>query len=309
MRALITCRQMQNCIDEFRDRFDAEGIEIVLPSVVQQQPDEEELMSMIAGFDGMIAGDDPLTGRVLERADRLRVISKWGVGTDGIDLEAARARGITVTRTPDVFGDEVADVAIGYMVMLARQLHRLHASVLEGGWMKHEGVSLSGKRLGIVGLGDIGRAVARRGAGFGMELLGHDIVEPDERTLALGLAPVSLDDLLAGSDVIVLCCPLTPETFHLIDSDRLARTRPGVLLINVARGPLIDEGALVEALESGQVGAAALDVFESEPLPESSPLRRFEACVFGTHNGSNAREAVLRASERAVENLIEGLRG
>ena len=136
MRALITCRQMQNCMQQFRDRLDEAQVEVVQPSVVQQ-PDEEELISMIGGFDGIIAGDDPLTARVLEHADRLKVISKWGVGIDGIDLEAARARGIKVTRTPNVFGEEVADVAIGYMVMLARQLHRLHASVLDGGWMKH----------------------------------------------------------------------------------------------------------------------------------------------------------------------------
>lgn len=306
MRALITCRQMQNCMDHFQDRFDAEGIEVVQPSVVQQ-PDEEELMGMIVGFDGIIAGDDPLTARVLEHADRLKVISKWGVGTDGIDIEAARDRGILVTRTPNVFGEEVADVAVGYMVMLARQLHRMHDSVVEGGWMKHEGVSLSGKTLGIVGLGDIGRAVARRGVGFGMSLLGNDVVEPDERTLALGLTPTSLEELLAGSDVVVLCCPLTPQTHHLIDSERLALARPGLLLVNVARGPLIDEDALVAALESGRVASAALDVFEEEPLPQSSPLRRFESCVFGTHNGSNTREAVLRASERAVDNLFEGL--
>jgi D-3-phosphoglycerate dehydrogenase len=206
-----------------------------------------------------------------------------------------------------VFGEEVADVAIGYMVILARQLHRLHKSVLAGEWRKHEGVSLHGKTLGIVGLGDIGSAVARRGAGFGMRLLGYDIVEPDEATLGFGLMPSDLDDLIAESDVVVLCCPLTPETHHMIDRARLSKARRGLLLINVARGPLVDETALAEALESGQVGAAGLDVFEEEPLPESSPLRRFDQCVFGTHNGSNTHEANLRASERAVENLFEML--
>jgi D-3-phosphoglycerate dehydrogenase / 2-oxoglutarate reductase len=308
MRALITCRQMQNCMDHFRARFDEARIEIVQPDVVQR-PDEDELIRMIGGFDGIIAGDDPLTAKVLAHADRLRVISKWGVGIDGIDTEAARARGITVTRTPNVFGEEVADVAIGYMIMLARQLHRLHASVVAGGWLKHEGISLSGRTLGIVGLGDVGSAVARRGTGFGMRLVGHDIVEPDEATLALGLQTIGLDELLAGSDVVVLCCPLTRETHHLINADRLVGARRGMLLVNVARGPLIDEGALVAALESGQVAAAALDVFEQEPLPESSQLRGFENCVFGTHNGSNTTDAVLRASERAVANLIEGLAG
>jgi len=306
LRVLVTCRQMQNVMDEFQPRFDAAGIEVVQPEVVQQ-PSEEELAGMIGDFDGMIAGDDPLSASVLEHSGKLRVISKWGVGTDGIDKDAAAARGIAVTRTPNVFGDEVADVAIGFMAILARQLHRLHNSVVAGEWMKHEGMSLSDKTLGIVGLGDIGRGVARRGAGFGMTLLGYDIVEPDAATLALGLSPASLDELLAASDVIVLCCPLTPETRHIIDAEALAKTKRGVHLINVARGPLVDEPALVEALASGQVGAAGLDVFESEPLPADSRLREFEQCVFGTHNGSNTREGNLRASARAVDNVLSGL--
>src|SRR3954470_22452056 len=140
-RVLITCRQMQLHIEAFRAVFDERGIEIVLPDVVQQ-PTEEELIGVIGDFDGMIAGDDPLTARVLEHAGRMRIISKWGIGTDGIDFAAAEAHGIRVANTPRVFGDEVADVAIGYIIMLARQLHRIHQSVVEGGWWKFEGTSL-----------------------------------------------------------------------------------------------------------------------------------------------------------------------
>jgi len=297
---------MLSAMDEFRDRFEDAGIEVVELEVVQQ-PSETELQGMIGDFDGMIAGDDPLTADVLEHSGRLRIISKWGVGTDGIDTEAAAARGIEVTRTPNVFGEEVADVAFGYVVTLARQLHRLHGSVMAGEWMKYEGDSLAGRNLGIIGLGDIGRAVARRGSGFGMELLGHDVVEPDAATLGVGLAPVSLSELLAASDIIVLCCPLTSETRHMINAETLAKTKRGVHLVNVARGPLIEEKALVDALRSGQVGAAGLDVFEEEPLPAGSPLREFEQCVFGTHNGSNTSEANLRASARAVDNVLAGL--
>ncbi|MGK2954744.1 MAG: phosphoglycerate dehydrogenase [Solirubrobacterales bacterium] len=305
-RVLVTCRQMQNVMDQFRQRFEDAGVETYEPKVVQQ-PSEKDLKEMIGNFDGMIAGDDPLTASVLAHSGRLRIISKWGVGTDGIDTEAAAARGIEVTRTPNVFGEEVADVAFGYVVILARQLHRLHNSVVAGEWMKHEGRSLAGQTLGIVGLGDIGCAVARRGAGFGMELLGYDLLEPDAATLELGLSPVSLSELLAASDIVVLCCPLTKETRHMIDAESLAKTKRGVNLVNVARGPLIDEHALVDALRSGQVGAAGLDVFEEEPLPAASPLREFEQCVFGTHNGSNTREANLRASARAVDNVLAGL--
>ena len=157
LRVLITCRQMQNCVEPFRHSFDARDIAIDLPEVMQQ-PTEDELISMIGDYDGMIAGDDPLTARVLAHADRLRIISKWGVGVDGIDLDAAAARGIAVTNTPDVFGDDVADVAAGYLVMLARQLHRIDASVRNGGWLKHEGVALAGEDIGH-------RRLRKRGTG------------------------------------------------------------------------------------------------------------------------------------------------
>src|SRR5437763_11147987 len=146
---------MQGCFDQFRHRFDELDIDVDLPAVVQQ-PSERELIEIIGGYDGMIAGDDPLTAAVLAHAGKLRVISKWGVGIDGIDLDAARARGIAVTNTPGVFGDDVADVAAAYLVMLARQLHRIDASVRAGGWFKHEGVLLAGKALGIGGYGHVG---------------------------------------------------------------------------------------------------------------------------------------------------------
>jgi len=298
---------MQSCIEEFRAGFDERDIEIALPEVVQQ-PTEDELIATIGEFDGMIAGDDPITARVLEHAARMRIISKWGVGTDGIDKEAARALGIEVTNTPGVFGAEVADVALGYLVMIARQLHRIDASVKGGGWFKHEGRSLSGKTMGVAGFGSIGQDVARRAFGFGMEVVAHDVVEAARGPAAdLGVQLVDRDELFRRSDALVLCCPLTPETHHMVDVATLALLPHGAYLLNVARGPLVDETALVEALGSGRVRAAALDVFEAEPLPRDSPLRQFEQCVFGSHNGSNATEGVLRASARAVENLFAGL--
>lgn len=307
-RVLITCRQMQNCYAEFRPAFEARALDVVLLPVVQQ-PSEDELIALIGDFDGMIAGDDPITARVLEQAGRMRIISKWGVGTDGIDKEAARRAGIEVTNTPAVFGDEVADVALGYVVMLARQLHRMHESVKAGGWLKQEGRSLAGNTLGIAGLGSIGQGVLRRAIGFGLQVIAHDVTDSARQAATeLGIALVDRDDLFRRSDVLVLCCPLTPDTRHLVNARTLALMPPASYLVNVARGPLVDEAALAEALESGHLAAAALDVFEEEPLPQSSPLRAFDQCVFGSHNGSNTTEAVLRASARAVENLFAGLR-
>jgi D-3-phosphoglycerate dehydrogenase len=306
-RVLITCRQMQNCIDEFRPRLKERELELVLPEVVQQ-PSEEDLIEIIGGFDGMIAGDDPLSARVLDHAKRMRIIAKWGVGVDGIDLDAARVLGIPVVNTPGVFGGEVADIALGYVIMLARQLHRIDASVRAGGWFKHEGRSLADKALGIAGFGSIGQAVGARGKGFGMRVVAHDIADAASAAAAeLGVEMLGRDELFQQSNFLVLCSPLTLETQHMVNERTLALMQPGSYLVNVGRGPLVDEAALIQALDSGQVAAAALDVFEQEPLPATSGLRRFEQCVFGSHNASNTREGVLRASARAVENLLQGL--
>lgn len=306
-RVLVTCRQMQNCIDLFRDRLDAAHVEFVLPDVVQQLS-EADLIAIIAEFDGMIAGDDQLTADVLEHAQNMRIISKWGVGIDGIDLAAAARLGIKVTNTPGVFGSDVADVAMGYVIMLARQLHRIHMSVVDGGWWKHEGRGLDGATIGIAGLGSIGSALARRAAGFDMQVVAHDplAVAPDVAWSA-GIEMLPIDDLFHRSDYLVLCCPLTASNRHMVNDQRLALMRRGSYLINVARGPLVDEAALERALSSGNLAAAALDVFEDEPLAGGHALRQFPQCAFGSHNGSNTREGVLRASAQAVDNLLAGL--
>ena len=216
-RVLITCRQMQNCIDEFRPRLEEHELELVLPEIVQQ-PSEEDLIEIIGGFDGMIAGDDPLSARVLEHAKRMRIISKWGIGIDGIDLDAARKLGIPVVNTPGVFGAEVADIALGYVIMLARQLHRIDASVKAGGWLKYEGSSLEEKVLGVAGFGNIGQAVGARGKGFGMRVVAHDVASAaNAATESMGVESLSRDELFERSDFLVLCSPLTPQTRHMVN--------------------------------------------------------------------------------------------
>jgi D-3-phosphoglycerate dehydrogenase / 2-oxoglutarate reductase len=298
---------MQNVFERFSRRFDERGIAYDLPPVVQQSA-EDELIAIIGDYDGMIAGDDPLSERVLSRAKRMRIISKWGVGTDGIDLDAARSLGIAVTNTPGVFGEDVADVAAGYLVVAARQLHRIHDSVVDGGWFKYEGVRLAGMTLGIAGYGSVGAALTRRGVGFGMTVIAHDVDESArERATSDGVEAVGLEELFRRSDFLVLCLPLTDESRRVVDRRRLALMPHGSILVNVARGGLVDEEALVEALATGRLSAVALDVFAEEPLPIEHPLRRFPQCVFGSHNASNTREGVLRTSEIAVENLLNGL--
>jgi D-3-phosphoglycerate dehydrogenase len=306
-RILVANIQLQRTLDVHRHRLDERHAELIVPPV-RQQLTEAELLELIPGIDGMVAGDDQVTRAVLERADRLRIVSKWGVGTDGIDLVAAAELGIRVTNTPGMFGDEVADVVIGYLVLLARHLHRMDSAVRAGEWAKPEGVSLAGRTMGVVGLGHIGRAVARRALAMSMRVLGSE-VDPTNRASAeeLGVQVVGLESLLAESDVISLNVPLTPDSRHLVDAGTLDLLRRGAWIINTARGGLIDEPALIAALRSGQVGAAALDVFEVEPLPVDSPLRAFDQVILGSHNASNTVEAGHRTSERAIDNLIRGL--
>ncbi|HEY8170110.1 MAG TPA: phosphoglycerate dehydrogenase [Candidatus Limnocylindria bacterium] len=304
---IISCVQLQNTLAEHRGRLDERQARLIVPPV-EQQLTEAELLELIPGVDGIVAGDDHLTRAVMERADRLRIVSKWGVGTDAIDLVAAAELGIRVTNTPGMFGDEVADVVIGYLVMLARQLHTTDRAVRAGEWAKPEGVSLAGRTIGVIGLGHIGQAVARRALAMGMRVVGHEVDEVNRASATqLGVEVIGLESLLTDADVISLNSPLTPQTRHLINADSLGRMKRGAWIINTARGGLIDESALAAALGAGQVGAAALDVFEVEPLPPESPLRRFEQVILGSHNGSNTIEAGRRTSERAIDNLIRGL--
>ena len=306
-RVLITCPQLQRTVDEHRSTFDRHGIDPIVPPVVQQLT-ESQLIELLPGVDGIIVGDDPLTADVLASATSLRIISKWGVGVDNIDLATAAELGIPVTNTPGMFGDEVADVVIGYLILLARHLHHVDRQVREGLWAKIEGVSLAGRTLGIIGLGAIGRAVAVRAAAIGMSVIGSEVFEPNATAAERqGVAVMPRDEVLATCDTLSLNCPLTQQNRHMIDARALALMRPGAWIINTARGGLIDEPALVAALASRHVAAAALDVFEVEPLPPDSALRTFDNVILGAHNSSNTREAVHRTSLLAIENLVRGL--
>lgn len=306
-RVLVTCPQLQRSIDQYRDTFSRHGIEVEAPPVVQQMS-ESELLRIIDGFDGVIAGDDPFTSQVLEKGTRLKAIAKWGIGVDAIDLDAARRFGILVSNTPDVFSDEVADVVMGYIILLARQLHRLDRAVRDGAWLKVPGVSLRGKTLGVVGVGSIGRAVTLRAVAAGMVPIGYDIsLPPDEFQRHSGIRMLALDQILSESDFISLNCNLTDRNRRMLGPRQFAVMKPGVYIVNTARGALIDETALAAGLREGRVAGAALDVFEREPLPPDSPLREFDSCIFGTHNSSNTGEAVQRVNRLAIRNLLEHL--
>lgn len=304
MKVLVTCPPMLRSIDRFRPIFADHKVELLAPPVVQTLS-EEELMDILPGVDGWIIGDDPATERVFAagRAGRLKAAVKWGVGVDNVDFAACRKLGIPITNTPGMFGDEVGDLAIGYLIGLARDTFYIDRGVREGQWPKPPGLSLRGCTVALVGLGDIGKAVARKLPVFGVTTIAYDpFCKLDDGPYDLALC--NFPERLGEADFIIVTCALTPETRHLINADTLAKAKPGVRVINVSRGPVIDEAALIEALQSGQVSSAALDVFEEEPLPISSPLRQFPRCIFGTHNGSNTLQAVDRTSHRAIDLLF-----
>jgi D-3-phosphoglycerate dehydrogenase len=309
MKILITCPPMLRGINEFRHLFEEKGIELILPEVVQVLT-EEQLLELVPQADGWIIGDDPATERVFEAGinGKLKAAVKWGVGVDNVDFKACERFGIPISNTPRMFGNEVADMALAYFTGLARDSYRVDREVRNGNWIKPPGMSLGGKIVALVGVGDIGLATARRLKAFGVTINAYD---PFTK---LNAADANVDELLpfpekiGEADFVILTCALTSSNFHLINTESIAKMKDGVIIINVSRGALIDENALIEALETGKVKSAGLDVFETEPLPPDSKLRQFDQCVFGTHNGSNTKEAVVRASLRAIE-LIFGYLG
>ncbi|GAB5469429.1 MAG: phosphoglycerate dehydrogenase [Rhodospirillales bacterium] len=307
-KVLITCHHLLRHIDRYRPRFEAAGVELVLPAAVGQQFSSREMQDMIQGVTTCILGDDVVDRPVLEagKESGLQAIIKWGIGTDSIDKESAADLGIPVKNTPGTFSDEVADAAFALILMLTRGYHRMNASVAEGGWLKVQGRSLAGKTLGVVGLGGIGRAIGRRGTAFGMTVIGSDPVElPSDLLAEHKIDQKPFETVLEQADFLTVACNLTPDNHHLIAAESLARMKAGASLINVARGPLVKEVDLVAALKSGHLAAAALDVFEVEPLPADSPLRDLDNVVFGTHNGSNTEEGVERVNEMTVAMALE----
>lgn len=305
MKILLTCPPMLRAVDRFRDRFQSLGYELTTPDVPQVLP-EAELVELVPQFDGWIIGDDPATAAVFEagKAGQLKAAVKWGVGVDNVDFAACKRLGIPIANTPGMFGREVADMAMGYVIALARELFTVHRGIRDGAWPKPPGISLAGKTAGLAGFGDIGRNTARRLLASEMKVIAYDpYFQPAPGLEAVESA--AWPDRIEEADFLVFTCALTSANRHMFGAGELERVKPGVRVVNVARGPLIDETALADALASGKVRSAALDVFEVEPLPADSPLRGFDQCLFGSHNGSNTIDAVVRTSERAIE-LLDG---
>jgi glyoxylate reductase len=280
-------------------------------------PPPEALRSLARGADGLLCMlTDRIDAGLLAACPRLQALSSCSVGVDHVDLAAATARGLPVGHTPGVLTETTADLAFALLLALARRVPEAERWLRAGSWtpeLRWEpdrllGRDVHGATLGVVGFGAIGQAVARRARGFGMRVLGWSR-QPKRELADEGVDFVDLERLLADSDFVSLHVALTPETRHLVDAAALAHMKPGACLVNTSRGEVVDESALVEALASGRLGGAALDVFEQEPLAPDSPLLGLEGLVLTPHIGSASLATRKRMAELSVENLLAGLAG
>ena len=305
---LFTAPYMIPFVDRFRPVFASYGLELIVPDV-HERMEEADLLKYAGQFDGTICGDDRYTARVLEACSpRLKVISKWGTGIDSIDAEACSRYGITIGRTLNAFTTPVSDSVLAYILAFARRQPWMDREMKNGKWEKIPGRALSECTLGIIGVGNIGKAVTRRARAFGMKVYGTDIVDIDHVFISeTGIQMTDLPTLLSNSDFVSINCDLNPTSHHLMNADTFALMRPNAVLINSARGPIVEEPALISALQNKRIAGAALDVFEVEPLPLESPLMKMDNVMLAPHNTNSSPAAWERVHWNTIRNLLDGL--
>ena len=269
---------------------------------------QNELIELLPGCEGFIAGLDYIDADVIASCDKLRVISRYGAGVDRVDLAAARAHNVAVCNTPGANAEAVADLTIGLLLSVARKIPLLDKSVKSGNWFRSTGVEIYGKTIGLLGLGAIGKAVAKRAQGFSMRVMAHDPYIDNDYAAKNGIISATIDQIVLDSDVISLHLPLTADTRHIISGDLMRKMKHGVIIINTARGGLIAEDVLPELLTSGHLGGLGLDAFEVEPLVET-PLSQFDNVVLTPHTAAHTFEATENMADMAVQNLIDVLSG
>ena len=305
---LFSAPYMIPFLDRFRPFFDQYDLDLIIPEV-DERLGEQQILEFAGDFDATICGDDHYTTGVLSAcAPRLKVISKWGTGIDSIDYEAAQKLGIDVYRTPNAFTLPVADTVMGYILAFARRQPWMDRSVKSGQWDKLSGRSLSESSLGVIGIGNIGKAVLLRAKAFGMQLIGNDVIEVDPEFIRnAGVEMTSLEELLARADFISINCDLNPTSLHLINHDTLSDMKSNAIVINTARGQVIDEAALISALESGVIAGAALDVFEVEPISSNNHLLQMDNVMLAPHNANSSPAAWEHVHWNTLRNLLDGL--
>jgi D-3-phosphoglycerate dehydrogenase len=290
-----------------------EAVELLAPAcdvrVLDAYPSDAALTAACRDAHAILARLGTVTRRVIAAAPKLRIIARHGVGVDAVDVAAATERGIVVTTTGSVNAAAVAEYSFALLLALARKVVRADRGMRDGEWSRDAlvGTELDGCTLGVIGLGAIGRRVARAGRGFGMRVLAHDpaVAQPEDDWVSA----VDLDALLAQSDFVTLHVRLTPGSRHLIDARALARMNPGACLVNTSRGEVVEEAALVGALSSGRLAGAALDTYEHEPLAADSPLRRLDNVVLSPHVAGQTQAALVRVATTAATAILDELAG
>jgi len=307
-QVLISAPYLLPFIERFRPVFEHYDCELIIPQV-NERLEAQEILKYAGQFDGTVSGDDRYTPEVLRRCSpRLKVISKWGTGIDSIHQQTCAELGIRIGRTLNAFTVPVSDSVMAYMLAFARRQPWMDRAMKSGVWEKIPGRALSECTLGVIGVGNIGKEVLRKARAFGMNLLGNDIVPiPQDFLDEYQVCMVALDELMRQADFISVNCDLNPTSLHIINHDSLALVKPGAILINTARGPLVDEGALVLALQQGRLGGAGLDVFEQEPLPADSPLLKMDNVLLAPHNSNSSPTAWEKVHWSTILNLLDGL--
>ena len=305
---LVTAPYLIPYLDRFRPILEKHGLELIVPEV-EERLEESELLEFAGQFDGTICGDDCYTKEVIKACSpRLKVISKWGTGIDSINKQACEEFEIVLGNSPNAFTKAVADSVLGYVLAFARKGPWMDKEMKKGTWEKIGGRALSECTLGVIGIGNIGKAVIQRAFPFEMAIFGNDIQEIDPGFIEEHqVEMVSLEELLSKSDFVSVNCDLNPSSYHLINEDTLKLMKPSSVLINTARGPIVDEKALVEVLADGKLAGAALDVYEFEPLPDDSPLRDFENVLLAPHNSNSSPQAWENVHWNTIRNLFDGL--
>lgn len=301
-KVLVTPRSFGKNDPTLFDQLKAGGFEVVRNDTGAILS-EETICRMIADCDAVILGVDPCNKNVLDHAPKLRAIARYGVGLDNIDLEECKKRGISVTRTVGANSNAVADFAFGLMLAVARKIVLIDNKCRKQDWSKNTGIDVFGKTLGIIGLGAVGKCVARRAAGFGMKLLAADPYFDDKFAQDFGIARASVDEICEKCDFITLHSVLTDETRNLINADRIAKMKKTAILINTARGGLIDEATLLTALREKRIYGAGIDVFSSEP-PAEKEWYTLDNIVMGSHTSSSTVDTANRQGKMCVDALL-----
>lgn len=304
---MISAPYMIPFIERFKPFFESNDIEVIVPEVGERL-EEDELLKYMNDLDGIICGDDRFTQKVLDNAHKLKVISKWGTGIDSINKPECTKRGIAVRNTPNAFTVPVSDSVLAYILNFARNISSMDRAMKSGEWQKIDGHAMHEATLGVIGVGNIGESVLRKASAFGMKLLAYDIKPlPTDLIIELGIQEVPFKDLLQRSDYVSVNCDLNESSYHLIDENAFVEMKSNAVLINSARGPIVDEKALIRALSERRIRGAGLDVFEEEPLPLNSLLMTMTNVLLAPHNTNSSRYAWENVHRSTINNLMESL--